>query len=77
MSDKWRHWRLFGKGLELCANVGTHSEFQSSNGVGPKQLCALANLGYTAKLTFDQIIVCLFVFVDAFFRRKLGIPNGI
>ena len=31
MSDKWRHWRLFGKGLELCANVGTHSEFRSSN----------------------------------------------
>ena len=33
MSDKWRHWRLFGKGLELCANVGTHSEFRSSNAV--------------------------------------------
>ena len=26
---------------------------------------------------FIDTYVCMFVFVDAFFRRKLGIPNGI
>ena len=29
MSDKWRHWKLFRKGLDLCANVGTQTEFRS------------------------------------------------